>query len=148
MIAKSLGTVVLASYKKNVIAGAIYFQYKDTVIYKYGASDKIYQHLRGNNLVMWKAIKWYAQNGYKLIDMGITEPNNKGLIQFKNGWGAQKRKIAYYRYDLKKNDFVKKNSDIYSGIHSDIHSFYRKLFSKMPLPLLKIVSTLAYKHVG
>ena len=148
VIAKKLGIVLLAFYGEKVIAGAIYFQFKDSVVYKYGASDKTFQHLRPNNLVMWKAIKWHAQKGYRLFDMGISEPNNLGLIRFKNGWGTKSHKVSYYRYYLKENSFVRSNSNTYSNIHADIHSPYRKFFSKMPLFALKTIGVMAYRHMG
>jgi len=50
---------MLASHKGKNIASAVYFHFGDKAIYKYGASDRKYQHLRANNLVMWEAIRWF-----------------------------------------------------------------------------------------
>ena len=60
-----MGFIVLGSYRGAAIAANVYFHFGDQVIYKYGASDKTYQHLRANNLVMWEAIKWACDKGYK-----------------------------------------------------------------------------------
>jgi len=49
--------VVLASFDQENVAGAIYFHLGEKAVFKYGASDKKFQHLRANNLVMWEAIK-------------------------------------------------------------------------------------------
>jgi len=106
VISKGLGMVVLASLDKENVAGAIYFHFGEKAVFKYGASDKTFQHLRANNLVMWEAIRWYSQNGYKSLCFGRTEPENQGLIQFKSGWGATEQPIHYYRYDLRKGSFV------------------------------------------
>ena len=140
VISKDLGFVALASHGKKTIAGAVFFHLGEKALYKYGASDKYYQHLRANNLVMWETIKWYSQNGYKSLCFGRTEPENKGLIQFKNGWGAKESRIFYYKYDMGKGAFVKDSSGA--------TGFYNKLFSHMPLPLLKLSGTLLYKHMG
>ncbi len=140
IISKNQGFVVLASYKGMIIAGAVYFHFGKKAIYKYGASDRKYQYIRPNNLVMWKAIKWYSQNGYKNFCFGRTEPENKGLMQFKAGWGAEERIIRYYRYDLKKSVFVNGDSHV-SGLHN-------KVFNKMPIPLLKVAGALFYRHMG
>jgi hypothetical protein len=140
IIAKNLGNIVLASYKNRIIAGAVFFHFGNKAIYKFGASEIEYQHLRANNLIMWNAIKWYSQNGYQVFDMGRTETNNNGLNQFKSGWGTQSKSICYYKYSITKRKFVKSTSDASIIFH--------KLFSNLPLPLLRIVGSLAYRHIG
>ena len=109
---KDLGFIVTASVNNIGIAANVYFKFGNEVIYKYGASDKKFQQLRANNLVMWEAIEWSADQGFKKLCFGRTEPENKGLIQFKVGWGAKAYKIYYYRYDLQKNIFTANPSDI------------------------------------
>lgn len=140
IISRNYGFVVLASYKGKNIAGAVYFHFGKKAIFKYGASDRRYQRLRPNNLIMWEAIKWYSRNGYEHFSFGKTEPENKGLIQFKDGWGAEKVIIKHYRYDLNKSAFMNGNAHA-----AELHS---KVFNKMPIPLLKVVGSLFYKHVG
>ena len=140
IISKRLGFVALASYNNKVIAGAVYFHFGTNAIYKYGASMKEYQNLRVNNLIMWEAIKWYSQNGYKNFSFGRTEPENLGLLQFKEGWGAKEEIIKYYKYDLRRGEFVKDFSRV-TGLHN-------KIFNRMPMPLLRIIGTVLYKHMG
>jgi hypothetical protein len=140
IISKNLGFVILASIDQEIIAGAIFFQFGDTAIFKYGASDKSYQNLRANNLVMWEAIRWYSQNGYKSLCFGRSELENRSLIQYKSGWGTTEQQINYYRYDLKKNVFVNPTLKL-TGL-------YNKIFRKIPIPILNKVGALLYKHVG
>lgn len=140
IISKKTGIVVLASYNNIYIAGAIFFHFGVEAIYKYGASDMNYQNLRPNNLVMWEAIKWYAQRKYKTLSLGRTETENHGLRQFKLGMGAQEYSINYYRYDLKNGSFVKEPEKV--------SSFLVKIFGKMPIFALKIIGTLYYRHAG
>ncbi len=140
IIKKEVGLVVLASYKGKTIAGAVYFHFGDRAIYKYGASDRRYQYLRPNNLVMWKAIKWYLMNRFRRFSFGRTEPNTKGQKQFKTGWETSETIIKYYAYDLRKGDFITKKP-LVSGIHNNV-------FRVMPIPLLKFAGSLLYKHMG
>jgi len=140
IIVESQGFVVSASYKGKIIACAVCFHYGGAALYKYGASDIQFQHLRPNNLVMWAAIKWFLKNGYKSLSLGRTRAENKGLRQFKNGWSAAETVIKYYKYDLAKQMYV--------SHCPEVRSFYNKLFGKMPVPLLKITGRLLYKHVG
>jgi len=140
VLSKNKGFVVLASQDNTNIAAAIYFHFGEKATYKYGASDRNYQHLRANNLVMWEAIKWCSQNGYKRFCFGRTEPGNKGLLQFKRGWGTDERILNYYKYDIKSETFVSETSRL-SGVHN-------KVFHNMPIPLLKITGSVLYKHIG
>ncbi len=140
VISKNLGMVVLASLGQEKVAGAVYFHFGEKAVYKYGASDKKFQHLRANNLVMWKAIQWYSQNGYKSLCFGRTELENQGLIQFKSGWGTLEQQINYYRYDLKKGSFVPGSSKV-TGFHN-------KIFRNLPIPILNKIGALLYKHIG
>lgn len=139
IISKKKGFVVLASFQQKVISGAVYLHFGNKAIYKYGASDRRYQHMRANNLVMWEAIKWFGQNGFKEFSFGRTEPENEGLLQFKRGWVAKEETINYYKFDLPKNAFIKDSSKIRSS-----YSFFQKL----PMPLLKLAGWLFYRHVG
>ncbi|MBS3917355.1 MAG: peptidoglycan bridge formation glycyltransferase FemA/FemB family protein [Deltaproteobacteria bacterium] len=140
IISRDLGQVYLASRAGKNIAGAIYFHFNGKAYYKYGASDKNYQHLRPNNLVMWEAIRCYSGNGTRSLCMGRTEPDHEGLLQFKSGWGTTEQPIRYYRYDFKKGSFV-------SG-SSKVTGFHNKIFKNMPIPILNKIGALLYKHVA
>jgi hypothetical protein len=140
IISKNIGIVVLAEYKNKNIAGAVYFHFGDKAIYKYGASDKNHLYLRANNLVMWEAIKWCSQSGFKEFCFGRTEPENQGLLQFKRGWGTKEDIIKYYKYELRKEEFVKDSSKV-TALHN-------KIFNRMPMPLLRIIGMVLYKHMG
>ena len=138
IISQKKGCVVLAFFDKRPVAGAVYFHIGDKAYFKYGASDSNYNHLRPNNLVMWKAIKWYAQNGFKQLSFGRTDPENEGLLQFKHGWGTKEVNINYYKYSLEKDAFVK---DHFRGRTS--YGFFQKL----PSPLFKRILTLSLQTV-
>jgi hypothetical protein len=140
IISKHLGNVFLASYEKNVIAGAVYFHLGGKAFFKYGASDKNFHSLRANNLVIWEAIKWYLQNGYKSICFGRTEPGNEGLRRFKAGWGTEEKVEKYYKYSLQKRKFVQDSHEI--------PRIYQHVFRTMPLPFLRVIGSLLYRHVG
>jgi hypothetical protein len=140
VFSQNLGFIILASYNKKVIAGAVYFHFGKKALYKFGASDMNYQHLRANNLIMWEAIKHFAEKGFTEFSFGKTEPDNAGLRQFKLGWGTQEEKIFTYKYNLSDKRFIE-NPDQTSGVHT-------KIFSKLPIPVLKLVGTLTYRHIG
>lgn len=134
------GMIVLARFEGTIVAGAMYFHFGKKAVYKYGASDKQYQHIRANNLLMWEAIRWYASKGCRQLCFGRTEPENKGLQQFKAGWGAREAVIHYYKYDLGRGAFIQDSLKV-SGMHNGI-------IRRMPIPMLKIAGSLLYRHMG
>jgi hypothetical protein len=139
IISRGLGVIALASHSEKVIAGAIYFHFGGKAIYKYGASHQNYQHLRPNNLVMWEAIKWYARNGFKVLNLGRTEQENAGLLQFKRGWGTREETIKYFKYDFRKKTFVRDHSKIWR---------FSKFFKRTPSPLLNHIGAILYRHIA
>lgn len=140
ILSKDMGYIVLASFRGAPIAANVYFCFEDKFLYKYGASDRAFQHLRANNLIMWEAIKWGCDHGYKSLCFGRTEPDNEGLRQFKAGWGARERVINYYRFDLRMGAFIK--------TPAIINPIYRKIFSKLPIPALNLLGRILYRHMG
>ncbi len=140
IISKQEGFISIAKYGGTAIAGNVYFHHGKNVIFKYGASDKIYHHLRPNNLVMWESIKWCCEKGHKTLCFGKTEPDNDGLRQFKTGWGAEEYIIKYYKYDFRNNSFVK--------TPPQVSTFQHKFFNSLPIFVLNALGTLLYKHMG
>lgn len=140
VLSENLGVVTLAAYEGRYIAGAVYFHLGDRAVYKYGASNRDYQEVRANNLVMWETIRWYAEQGFASLCFGRTEPQAAGLNQFKAGWGTEERDIMYYRYDMGIKRFV--------GNSAPAREPSYKIFSTMPLALAKIAGQLLYRHVG
>jgi Acetyltransferase (GNAT) domain len=138
ILKNNLGTVFLAEYNKVIIAGAIYLHFGEKALYKFGASDMKYQNLRANNLVMWEAIKFYNSRDFKEFSFGKTEPDNEGLRRFKNGWGVREIESYTYRFDLKGNRFLKFSTQT-SGFHN-------KIFNNLPLSVLELFGSLAYRH--
>lgn len=140
IISKKLGSLVLASHNNRYIAGTIFLHKKPYAIYKYSASDKIFQNFRANNLLMWESIKNFCREGYTQICLGITETNNEGLIQYKNGWTSNVARVNMLKYDILKGRFVR--------FDSQVKGSYNALFRAMPLPLLRLSGTILYKYMG
>ena len=140
IIEKKKGLVMIAFLNRNPIAAAVFFHIGDKIIFKYGASDKKWQHLRANNLLMWETIKASAEAGFRTFCFGRTEPENEGLRRFKLGWGAREGLIRYYRYNLRENGFIEKPAD-------DMR-FHHRIFRKMPIPLLNLIGNFFYRHMG
>jgi lipid II:glycine glycyltransferase (peptidoglycan interpeptide bridge formation enzyme) len=140
VISKGNGFIVLAEIHGRPISGAVYFHSGKKAIYKYGATDLDYQHLRAGNLVMWEAIRWFSNKGFDELCLGRSEMDNAGLIHFKDGWGARQEPLHYFRYDLRRSAFVK-GKPASNGLAE-------RFFRRLPLPFLRIAGEVLYRHMG
>jgi lipid II:glycine glycyltransferase (peptidoglycan interpeptide bridge formation enzyme) len=89
------GFVLIARHRGTAVAGAVYLTGGRAVTYKYGASDAAAWPLRPNHALMARAIEWATEQGYATFDFGRTDPDNPGLVQFKDSWGARARPLEY-----------------------------------------------------
>jgi hypothetical protein len=140
ILAQNQGLIVLAHLGKTPVAGAIFFQFGRTALFKYGASDETYQDLRANNLLMWRAIQRFAQQGFESLDFGRTSLDNEGLRRFKLSWGPSERTINYFKYDLRAGRFIA-SKDRASGLHT-------RMFRILPNSLAEKIGSVLYKHLA
>jgi len=78
-------------------------------------------------------------NGATKFDMGRTEGNNAGLLEFKNHWVPQPQLLVYWKFpDCSSLDSV-------GGWRLKIA---RQVFSCMPNRILRIIGELFYRHIG
>ena len=140
VLAQNQGWIVLARHGKIPVAGAIFLHFRKSVLYKFGASNEAYQHLRANNLVMWEAIRRYSREGYTIFDFGRTDLGHEGLRKFKLGWGTQERSLKYVSYEPDSDSFA-----VNRDRRSDL---LNRIFRSTPLFLSRLIGFLLYKHIA
>ncbi|MFO7560828.1 MAG: GNAT family N-acetyltransferase [Desulfobacterales bacterium] len=140
ILSKNLGFIFKASFQNKIIGASVFFHFGEKVIFKFGASDIKYQHLRMNNLIMWEAIKWYADNGYESLFFGRTNIGQEGLRRFKSGWSAREYVMKYFKYDLADDSIIISKDNFNSVI--------QLVFSKMPISASRVLGALLYKYFG
>ena len=140
VLGQGKGFLSLGRLRGQAIAGAIFFCFGETAVFKYGASDKNYQHVRPNNLVMWEAIRRCQEEGFQRLCLGRTDLDHQGLKQFKDGWGAEQTQIYYLRYHF--------TSRAFQGPVQKISKQSEKLLRRLPLPVLETLGKLLYRHAG
>ena len=139
IIKPGLGFVVFASKGSRSVAAAVFFHRGKKAVYKFGASDERHQDLRGNNLVMWNAIQFLAQNGIEALHLGRTSRENQGLRRFKLAWGTQEEMLEYFRFDTASSKGIKARDNV-SGFHN-------VLFARLPLALNRLMGAMIYPHL-
>ena len=139
IINRSLGFIVLAQHGRRPIAAAIFFRFGRNALYKYGASDKRFQALRANNLVMWQGIQFLASNGAEKLHFGRTEQENEGLRRFKLSWNTEEETIDYIRVD-------QSGGQCLTQARTD-SGFHKRIFGRLPLRLNRLVGSIVYPHL-
>lgn len=132
------GFVTCARLGPVPIAAAVFLNLGRSAVYKYGASNYAFQHLRGNNLVMWESIRWLAESGVTTLDFGRTSLGDEGLRRFKLGWGTSESSLCYYRIRVS-DGTVLPLADRSRGWHT-------KVFRRLPVAALKQVGRLIYRY--
>ncbi len=140
LVAEGFATIVTARHREKIVAAAIFLHSYDKIIYKYGASHPKFLDLRANHLVMWETIKYFSEKNYHIFEFGKTEISNQGLRRFKLGFGAEEEKINYYKFLPDKNEFITEENPE-SG-------WYTSIFRALPIPVLKLIGRILYRHVA
>jgi len=91
-------TIRLVSKNNSPVAAILTLSHKTTVTYKYGCSDERFHSLGGTPFLFWKAIQESKTQGMHELDLGRSDSNRAGLVEFKDRLGAVKTMLTYWRY--------------------------------------------------
>jgi CelD/BcsL family acetyltransferase involved in cellulose biosynthesis len=95
IIDQGLGFVIHTYKGDDCLSSAVFLHWNKTLIYKYSATSGVEKQLSPNDLLMWTAIQWGCENGYKVLDMGRSHIDDHGLRHFKRRWGAEEYPLVY-----------------------------------------------------
>ncbi len=139
IVKAGLGFVVLARSGLRTVAGAILFQFKRRAVYKFAASDPKFGQQRGNNLVLWEAIRHLIDQGAEVLDLGRTSLDNDGLRRFKLGWGVEEEMIRYYRFNPTTGKWMSASRPE-TGLHN-------RVFRCLPVAVNRLAGAMVYPHL-
>jgi hypothetical protein len=140
LLMQDKGFLLLARHQDRPIAGAVFLHFGEQSIYKFAASDKRFQHLRANSLVLWRGIQSLAGKGCRVLSLGRTPISNEGLRRFKRAWGCRETSLDYVRYDLRRGRFI--------SHCSSVSRLPNRVFRVMPGFISRLAGELLYPHAG
>src|SRR5215472_580673 len=129
----------VVSKHEQPIASILTISYKQSLIYKYGCSDHRFNNLGGTQLLFWRAIQEAKQDSLSEFDMGRSDYDNRGLVAFKDRWGATRTELTYFRYPIKHLPRVTKAGQIFTSQY---------VWSNPPTSILATAGQALYKHMG
>ena len=131
-------TIRVASKDGHAVASMITLNHKTSMVYKYGCSDERHHNSGGVAFLMWRAIQDAKGRGFKELDLGRTDCDNTGLVNFKNNWGAAQSALSYWGYPEKSrpnpNRWEVKTA--------------KRIVERLPTAALPMVGQLLYRHMG
>jgi CelD/BcsL family acetyltransferase involved in cellulose biosynthesis len=132
----------VARRNNQALAAILTLRHKNTLTYKYGASDAAYNSLGGVQLLHWTAIRDAKDCGLQAYDLGRSDADQSGLITFKDRWGAKQSTLTYLKFALTQ-DLSRKFAD--SSAKSERA---RGFLGLLPKPVVSLLGRTLYKHVG
>ncbi|MCW0215178.1 MAG: GNAT family N-acetyltransferase [Pseudonocardia sp.] len=90
-------TTALALLDGEPVAGALFLQWNGTLYYKFGASRREHLAARPNDAVFWAGIRHGLDRGLVLLDWGISDLDQPGLVAFKRKWASHERSVLTLR---------------------------------------------------
>jgi CelD/BcsL family acetyltransferase involved in cellulose biosynthesis len=87
----------LASVDDDLAAGALFLRWNDVLYYKFAASSRDHLGARPNDLICWSALKWASDRGSRLVDWGLSDLDQPGLLAYKRKWASVERRIVTMR---------------------------------------------------
>ena len=133
-------TIHVASKDGVPVASIMTFTYKRTTVYKYGCSDTRFNAMGGTPLLFWNAIQQAKAAGVEEFDLGRSNEEDAGLIDFKQHLGGVPSELTYYR-----NPPLRQRS---IDSKAPVVSLPRQALSRLPDPLFTGVGQLLYRHLG
>ena len=130
----------IASRKGQPIAGIVTVSHRDTMVYKYGASDAAFHSVGGTHFLFWKAIQKARAQGCVALDLGRSDLEHEGLLTFKDRWGAARSAVTYWR-----NPAANPASSPWRGYVIDRA---KQVLGRAPNGFRVAAGRLLYKHVG
>ena len=126
------------------VAAILTIRHKDTVVYKYGASDGRYHNLGGMHLLFWRAIQEAKNTHAKGFDFGRSDHDADGLITFKDRWGSRRSTLTYSRF----TPSAQSQDSYLSNTQDRRFSSAIRALEILPDGALQLVGSLFYKHIG
>ena len=128
------------AYKQETpVAAILTLRFKNIIYYKYGCSDSRFNRFGATPWLFWRAITSAKSHGVHEFDLGRTEQDNRGLLQFKNHWVPQPRQLTYWRYP---------NAPPIDSAGDWKWKLAKGAFSRLPDRCLTLAGRLLYRHIG
>ena len=121
------------------VAGILTMNHGKTMHYKYGGSDAAFNKLGATPKLFWQAIQAAKSSGMEELDLGRSELGNRGLIRFKERWGASSVRLTLWRSPA---------DEVSPSWERLKMRLAKTVCACVPYKMLVLAGRLMYRHVG
>lgn len=96
-LSRDRGVLLLAEVEGRTLGGVLYLEWKDTLYYKFNASDLGELPARPNDAVLWEGMRWAHDRGLSWVDLGVSDLDQPGLIKYKRKYATEEGEVTVWR---------------------------------------------------
>jgi len=96
-VSTGMGRLLLADVEGTVVAGVMFLEWGNTLYYKFNASDSESISLRPNDSIIWSAIEAAKQRDLAVLDFGLSDWDQDGLVRYKRKYSSEEKTITFLR---------------------------------------------------
>jgi CelD/BcsL family acetyltransferase involved in cellulose biosynthesis len=130
-------TIHIAAHGTRPVAGVLVLHHGATEVYKYGGSDAATNNLGGMPFLLWKVVEDASRRGAQVLDLGRSDWEATGLVEFKDRWGAARTTLTYWQ--------APGGAGV---VASPAGRVAARAFARLPSRLRAAASRFVYRHVG
>lgn len=119
--------------------GILTLAYKESMMFKYGASDARFHSLGTMPFLLWRAIEDAKELGASTFDFGRSDIDHQGLIRFKNHFGTEQMPLSRRIFPAESWGPTSQSWKMKAA---------GKIFAKLPDSALILAGRVIYPHIG
>jgi CelD/BcsL family acetyltransferase involved in cellulose biosynthesis len=132
--------VRIVHHRRRPVAAILTLHHRQTLVYKYGASDPEWHRSGCMQFLFWQTIETSRTAGCMLLDLGRTSPSNDGLLTFKDRLGATRSVLTYRRWPAPRPGAYR--------VQDWLTRCAAEAVRRAPQPLGVAAGRLLYRHAG
>jgi CelD/BcsL family acetyltransferase involved in cellulose biosynthesis len=97
-LASQQGVLFIVRYNEQVIGSAVFLEWQEKLYYKFSATAPAHLRFGASELLIWAGIQYGIERGLTMLDFGLSDWDQEGLINFKRKFATEEKTIAFLRY--------------------------------------------------
>ncbi len=98
----SLFALMIAEVDGEVVGSVMYLGWGSTLYYKFSASSAQHLEFRPTDLLIWEGMKFARENGYRYLDLGLSDWDQDGLVRYKRKFATEEGTITFLHHAVER----------------------------------------------
>jgi CelD/BcsL family acetyltransferase involved in cellulose biosynthesis len=94
--------LMLACVDDEVIGSVMYLGWGATLYYKFSASSAAHLEHRPTDLLIWEGMKHARSQGYRFLDLGLSDWDQDGLVRYKRKFATEEGTISFLQHQVER----------------------------------------------